>query len=260
MAATNAFPSAPQHPQQRRQAMGWPALRGTPAADNNVHWFDLRNVPAMPWKNGGGSTRELVCWPPGADTSGFDWRVSVASIAAAGPFSVFAGVDRHIMLLDGDGVQLAQSAGGEGAQPAAPAPAGVAHSLHQRWQPFAFAGDVPVDCTMLGGPSTDFNLMLRRGRCEGSVQVLREACAVGPRGAGLCMVLQGQWAVLGGERSYVLGAGQGLWWPGPVAARALEPLVAVGTAQVPSSPFAPDARPALAWVTVLDVGLTQNGL
>ena len=29
-----------------------------------VHWFDLRTVPATPWKNGGGSTRELVCWPP----------------------------------------------------------------------------------------------------------------------------------------------------------------------------------------------------
>ena len=51
-----------------------------------VHWFDLRTVPATPWKNGGGSTRELVCWPPGAGTDAFGWRVSVARIAAAGPF------------------------------------------------------------------------------------------------------------------------------------------------------------------------------
>ena len=108
MATTNTFRGAPEQARQRRQAAGRAALRGTPAPDDDVQWFDLRSVPAMPWKNGGGSTRELACWPPGADTSGFDWRVSVASIAAAGPFSVFAGVDRNIMLLDGDGVHLAQ--------------------------------------------------------------------------------------------------------------------------------------------------------
>jgi environmental stress-induced protein Ves len=250
MATTNTFRGAPEQARQRRQAAGRAALRGTPAPDDDVQWFDLRSVPAMPWKNGGGSTRELACWPPGADITGFDWRVSVASIAAAGPFSVFAGVDRHIMLLDGDGVHLAQPVDDSAAQASGATTGSIAHSLHQRWQPFAFAGDVPIDCAMLGGPSTDFNLMLRRGRCHGDVQVLREACAAGPEGAGLCMVLQGQWAVLGGERSYVLGAGQGLWWPGPLAARSLEPLVAIGHAHTAASPFAPDARPALVRVTV----------
>ena len=71
-----------------------------------MHWFDLRTVPATPWKNGGGSTRELVCWPPGAGTDAFGWRVSVARIAAAGPFSAFAGVDRQIRHLPEDVVDI----------------------------------------------------------------------------------------------------------------------------------------------------------
>ena len=106
-----------------------------------VHWFDLRTVPATPWKNGGGSTRELVCWPPGAGTDAFGWRVSVARIAAPGPFSAFTGVDRQIMLLDGDGVTLHGELGE------------LCHTLQQRWQPWRFAGEQPLGCRLIGGPS-----------------------------------------------------------------------------------------------------------
>ncbi|WP_305230098.1 HutD/Ves family protein, partial [Klebsiella pneumoniae] len=68
--------------------------------------FDLNQIAASPWKNGGGSTREIACWPPGAGMEAFGWRISVATIDQPGPFSAFAGVDRQIMLLDGDGVHL----------------------------------------------------------------------------------------------------------------------------------------------------------
>ena len=41
-------------------------------------------VAAVPWRNGGGVTRELLAWPDPRD-----WllRVSVAEISASGPFS-----------------------------------------------------------------------------------------------------------------------------------------------------------------------------
>lgn len=125
--------------------------------------LDLAATPSVPWKNGGGSTRELACCPPGAGMDSFAWRVSVATIARPGPFSAFPGVDRQIMLLEGDGVQL-QAAAGQ-----------WQHALTQRWEPFAFSGEEPVDCRMFGGVSTDFNLMLRRGVWTGSLQVLRDA-------------------------------------------------------------------------------------
>lgn len=184
-----------------------------------LEFFDLANVPATPWKNGGGSTRELVCWPPATAAAGgmdsFGWRVSVATIAAPGPFSAFAGVDRQIMLLGGDGVQLTSS--------------GWQHTLAERWQPFAFSGDEAVDCTMLGGISTDFNLMLRRGVWEGALQVVRSEPP--PTGAGLCMVLQGRWqTVQAGQAARVLTVGQGAWWLDAAPPR-LQPVRDPGSAE-----------------------------
>ena len=184
-----------------------------------LQFFDLANMPATPWKNGGGSTRELVCWPPATAAAGgmdsFGWRVSVATIAAPGPFSAFAGVDRQIMLLGGDGVHLTSS--------------GWQHTLAERWQPFAFSGDEAVDCTMLGGISTDFNLMLRRGVWEGALQVVRSEPP--PTGAGLCMVLQGRWqTVQAGQAARVLTAGQGAWWLDAAPPR-LQPVRDPGSAE-----------------------------
>lgn len=111
--------------------------------------FDLNQIAPSPGKTAGAARARLRVF-----RRGLAWTVlagvSVATIAQAGPFSAFAGVDRQIMLLDGDGVQLR-----------APA-AGIDHALDQRWQPFAFSGDVALDCTLLGGTSTDFNVMTRR--------------------------------------------------------------------------------------------------
>ena len=72
--------------------------------------FALQDLPGTPWKNGGGITREIVCWPPGSGLDDFWWRASVATIDAAGPFSAFPGVDRTIMLLEGAGVLRGASA------------------------------------------------------------------------------------------------------------------------------------------------------
>lgn len=166
-----------------------------------MQFFDLAKIPPSPWKNGGGSTRELACWPPGAGMDSFEWRVSVATIAASGPFSAFAEVDRQIMLLDGDGVQLST------------ADNTLNHALVERWQPFAFSGDVAVDCQLQGGTSTDFNLMLRRGAWQGDVEVINQTCQPGSTPAGLCLVLAGMWQVTpSGESGQYIKPGQGWWW------------------------------------------------
>ena len=44
--------------------------------------FALADIVPTPWKNGGGATREIACWPPGTGLDSFDWRISVATIAA----------------------------------------------------------------------------------------------------------------------------------------------------------------------------------
>ncbi|MFT4266569.1 MAG: HutD family protein [Xenophilus sp.] len=170
-------------------------MAGAPAAPL-LQRFDVARLPATPWKNGGGSTREIACWPVGAGFEAFDWRVSIASIASSGPFSVFMGVDRVITLLEGDGVQLQGP--------------GVAHRLDAVLQPFAFSGDAPIDCTLLGGPSTDFNVMSRRGRVRAELRVLRGDTDLPAAPHGLLLALCGRWQA--GDEA--LAAQQGLWWAG----------------------------------------------
>jgi environmental stress-induced protein Ves len=161
--------------------------------------FCVDDLPAMPWKNGGGVTREIVCLPPGAGINDFDWRVSIAHIASDGPFSAFPGVDRIITLLNGGGVHL-QSEGGE-----------VNHRLDTPLAPLAFAGESPIHARLLAGDCHDFNVMTRRSVCRASLQVLRSACDWPATSQGLLMAVQGSWQ-LEGDHAQTLAPQQGLWW------------------------------------------------
>lgn len=176
----------------------------------SVQPFTLAGLRPTPWKNGGGHTREVVCQPPGADMDGFGWRVSIATIAAPGPFSAFPGVDRVILLLDGDGVRLQGQ--------------GIDHRLATPLAPFAFSGDVPLDCALLGGISSDLNVMTRRSQWRAEVQVVRDASTIVPCGEGLLLACGGDWQLHDGEQDRHCAAGSGLWWSGAVQGWAARPL------------------------------------
>jgi environmental stress-induced protein Ves len=180
-----------------------------------VHLFDRQQLPAMPWKNGGGVTREIVCQPPGAGMDSFDWRVSIAHIASNGPFSRFEQVDRVITLLEGAGVRLHSSDGA------------VDHRLDRPWEPFAFSGEALVQGDLIAGDCHDFNVMTRRGRCRARVVVVREAGPLPVTGEGLVMSLAGRWSLMravprpgmNAIADWTLATNQGLWWQdggGPV--------------------------------------------
>jgi environmental stress-induced protein Ves len=118
-------------------------------------------LKAVPWKNGGGATREIAASPKGAAFDTFDWRVSVADVSAAGVFSVFEGIDRVLTLIEGAEMVLVDETGPR-------------HAL-ARWDSLAFAGETRIAAELPHGPTRDFNLMLRRDRVSGSVAVRREA-------------------------------------------------------------------------------------
>ena len=162
------------------------------------HRFDIASLAATPWKNGGGVTREIVCSPTGAGMDRFDWRVSIATIDRPGPFSAFDGVDRVIMLLDGAGVRLHSQDGR------------IDHRLDVVHAPFAFDGGAPLNCELLGGTSTDFNVMSRRGSLRANVRVLRERADVAPAEHGLLLALRGRWRL----NELDCDAGSGIWWDG----------------------------------------------
>jgi environmental stress-induced protein Ves len=105
----------------------------------------------MAWKNGGGETAEIAVFPQGATLDSFDWRISMATVAVDGPFSLFPGVDRTLSVLEGEGLILT------------PESRGAIH-LARTSPPVTFPSDLPVTARLARGPIVDLNVMTRRGR------------------------------------------------------------------------------------------------
>lgn len=120
---------------------------------------------AVPWKDGGGITREIAVHPPGAGMDDFEWRVSIADVDATGPFSRFENVDRILTLLEGR-LQLDFAE----ATPKILLGPGDRH---------CFAGDAAVTGTPMGGPLRDLNIMVRRGLWSAKIEPYRPGAADG---------------------------------------------------------------------------------
>ena len=151
----------------------------------------------MPWKNGGGSTTELVAHPSDASLDSFDWRISMATVASDGPFSSFANIDRTLAVIGGRGLVLNV---GEG-EPIIMAPGSV---------PARFAGDVATSAKLISGPITDLNVMTRRGRfTHRLIQVKRTTSYDCTGGADVVLVLSldGRTAVTSGDDEALLAHG-----------------------------------------------------
>ena len=133
----------------------------------------LVDCPLQPWKNGLGRTREIAVQPSGAGSDDFLWRVSIAEVDSAAPFSSFPGIDRQIVLLDGAGFTMTLDDD-------------HMHALTTPFVPFAFPGEAKVEVALAGGPTRDFNLMLRRSSARGAIDVWRDA---GPQLADTAIVL-----------------------------------------------------------------------
>lgn len=168
-----------------------------------------RDFVVMPWKNGQGETTEIARHPAGGrDLDGFDWRLSLAPVLADGAFSMFPGVTRTIVVLEGAGMRLRLGDGRE-------------HELRPL-ATFTFDGGVPVDGRLVAGPVRDFNLMVRRGRWSGQLELVEGAVRVsasGEKGLWIGYAASGAWRLPSSSGSIAVTAGEGfrLDGPGPLA-------------------------------------------
>ena len=155
--------------------------------------FAFASLPVSRWQNGAGETREIVRVPhPQAP---FLWRCSVATLQADGPFSRFEGVDRTLVLLEGEPFWLR---GG-----------GASHYL-RRGEPWLFPGERPLASEGIAGPGLDFNIMTLRGKARASVVRTEAACR--PGSEGVAWVCAGRWRMA--EEEYIRASG--IWWQGEV--------------------------------------------
>ena len=152
--------------------------------------IDVGAIAAQRWKNGAGWTREIALGPAGAGQDNFGWRLSVAELEHDAPFSAFPGIDRCIVVIDGAGMALHDSAG---------APVRTLAPL----EPWAFEGERALHAHLAHGPCRDFNVMTRRGAWRAELRVLREPAPLARGDVTALLVAQGRWQ-LGRERCEVL--------------------------------------------------------
>ena len=157
----------------------------------------------MPWKNGGGETLEVAVFPRDAEIADFGWRISMAIVAVDGPFSTFPGIDRTLVLLDGEGMTLDIA----GRSPV---------TLKPDSPPCTFPADIATTATLTDGPITDLNVMTARGRYTHIVERFdapRELRADPAEmllllGAGLSVETAGESVALGLRDVVLLDAGE----------------------------------------------------
>lgn len=121
----------------------------------------MSDARIRPWKNGRGETAEILVLPEGADflRGDFDVRISRAAVIEDGPFSNFAGFDRVLVVVSGNGIVLDH--GDDLGR----------HSL-LRHSPYRFSGDAATTGRLIDGPIEDFNVITRRGRARADVRVV----------------------------------------------------------------------------------------
>lgn len=122
-------------------------------------WTLLRasTYQRMRWKNGAGWTSEIYRLddPTASDGAPWLWRLSIAELERDGPFSVFPGIDRELVMLSGNGLNLCFDDG-------------ETHQL-KPIERLSFAGERGAYGALIDGPSRDFNLMWQRAHIDATL-------------------------------------------------------------------------------------------
>jgi hypothetical protein len=110
---------------------------------------------AMPWANGKGTSYEIASDRNESDN--WSWRVAIAPVKEDGPFSMLPGIDRELVVLEGNGMVL--DVDGEGIE-----------CLPDRV--VRFSGDSMTFARLINGPIADLGLMSVRGSVTSSMTVV----------------------------------------------------------------------------------------
>jgi uncharacterized protein len=123
----------------------------------------LRHIPQSEllegrWRNGQGVSWEIAAYKK-QGAADFSWRFAKARIDNDVPFSIYPGMDRIFMMIEGGGMDL-EFEGGRVLQ------------VHEKFVPHEFSCDVPLYCKLLDGPSLDLNLFAARGEYRAVCEVM----------------------------------------------------------------------------------------
>lgn len=115
--------------------------------------FRFRELVPRPWPNGRGVTRDVA--NKKSNDGSHDWLISIAELVEDAAFSHYEACDRILTLVRENAIDLH-----------------IDDQPPLRCNPFVpvhFPGDRPTRCTMAGGPSRAFNVVINRARMLGVV-------------------------------------------------------------------------------------------
>jgi environmental stress-induced protein Ves len=124
------------------------------------------NYIIQKWKNGTGSTSQIAIEPQTASFpfDPYHWRVSSARVNAAGPFSLFPGYDRLLVLVKGEKLVLKERVQGE------------LRALRELkpFQALTLAGEREIFAEAAGLDLVDYNLFWKRGAVDAQCDVISQ--------------------------------------------------------------------------------------
>ena len=113
---------------------------------------------AMPWANGKGTSYEIAS--DRDDEDRWSWRVAIAPVVVEGEFSSLPGVDRELVVIEGNGMVLNVDSESVKCEPG---------------QVVRFFGDSVTIASLVDGPVVDLGLMTVRDSVIGSMVVIADA-------------------------------------------------------------------------------------
>lgn len=116
-------------------------------------FFERDNLTHVPWKNGGGITREIASSKEGEPF----WRLSIADVTKDGEFSIFPGLHRILTVVEGEGMVLQAENENYHAAPL---------------KPVSFPGGTPLMGKLIEGPVQNFNLIYDAEKLDAEVETL----------------------------------------------------------------------------------------
>ncbi|MGZ3653050.1 MAG: HutD/Ves family protein [Bdellovibrionota bacterium] len=168
-----------------------------------VELIEGDSLKATPWKNGGGSTKQIAIFPPPAslELGDFLWRLSTAEVSKPGPFSIFPDFDRLVTLVRGEELVLGF------------------HRIHKALKPgmvLHFEGEEEVTSELPKGPVMDLGLIYDRDQAMAKMSLIdiekrpRSFALTAPTVLLYCLSGDVQAMVYPGEHEFEVNAGDTL--------------------------------------------------
>ena len=134
-----------------------------PPTSAGARVLTVKDYRRVEWKNGQGTTEEISIFPEDATAQSgeFLWRLSAAPLVEAkSVFSIFAGYERCLTLIDGEKLKLFFKNGAREVQ-------------LKRGEVCQFSGDEEISCETFPVPSKDLGLIFKKGAVKAEFSVTK---------------------------------------------------------------------------------------